>query len=235
MATGTATTTPRRDSVVNGINSPEDTAEVARQFVSALKAFSSEHGYRNLAELVDRIPKLEAGIREKEKIVKLANETCERERVAHTGELKKSLSLYTEEYDRFQRDKVSFKQRTADLEASLTSKDKTVLEMEKKEVALKSAGKQIEDMCKAMKTKVKEKEIEIAKMKKHAEEIQTSAESLSVALQETRAEMSALQKSFGHVKQHNAQLEKAQTMVNAQLEEINSYSVRLENIDSGIL
>lgn len=83
MAADAEHKTPRRDSVIGMINSPDGIADVVRGFRAASKGSNSEQGFQGLAELVDRVPKLEADILEKERALKWAQETSEREREVH--------------------------------------------------------------------------------------------------------------------------------------------------------
>lgn len=235
MATDAGPKAPRRDSVVSSINSPDETAEVVRGFLNALNAFRSEHGFQSLAELVDRVPKLEADLLEKKKALKLADEISERERVTLEDQLKKNLWLYNEERSRFQEEKKCLEQQTTKLKTSIVDKEKIVAEQKVKEASLKDAGRKVEEMYKTMKAKLKAREDEITQLKQQNQENRTRAEDLTTVLQKSQGEISSMEGSLQKMQQRNAQLDASLKEVRTQREEIASYSVQLQDIDTSDL
>lgn len=235
MTTDAGKKISQRDSVVSSINSPEEATEVVREFLSALEAFKSEHGFRSLAELVDRVPKLEADLREKERTLKLADETNERERATQRDELKKNLQLYNEEVVQFQKDKSGLEQQNINLKTKMTLKDKAIAELEGKEATLKEAYRKIEDKCTAMKAKLKAKDGEITQLAQQNQDNQVRVEKFTADLRKSQSETSAAKSSLHELQQHNVQLDKVLRLTQAQQEEIASYSVPLEKIDFGQL
>jgi chromosome segregation ATPase len=235
MATDADKKPSRRDSVVSNINSPEEAVEVARQFQSAVKVFSSDHAYRSLAEVVDRIPRLEANLREQEKTLEQANETCERERVDHARQLERNLRTYTEHYDQFREAESGFKKQIITLENHLGDKDRLIVQLKEREATSKVAEGKSEEECKRLKIKLKDKEDEVAQLKKVNQEGQAKVESLSATLQKHQKNATALSTSLNQSREQSAQLNKALNSTRLQLEEMKSYSVRLENIDIDVL
>ena len=228
MATNGSQKPSRRDSV---INSPEEAVEMVRQFQSTVTAFSSEPAYRNLAEVVDRIPQLEADLRERVKTSKLADETYERERVSHKNELRKSLDLYQEKYDQFRKVEAGFQKRIADLNGLLAEKDKSIVGLEKTETDLKAAGREVKETYKTTKNKLKETELQVAQLKKSSQDDQAKIESLSTTLRKHQTDNATLTKALVETRQNSTQIEKTLNATKLSLDEIRSYSVPLNNVD----
>lgn len=235
MATDAGPKVPRRDSVVSSINSPDETAEVVRGFLNALNAFRSEHGFQSLAELVDRVPKLEADLLEKKKALKLADEISERERVTQEDQLKRNLWLYNGERSRFEEEKKCLEQQTTKLKTSIVDKDKIIAEQKVKEAGLKDAGRKVEEICKTMKAKLKVREDEITQLKQQNQDNHARAEDLAAELKRSQGEISSMEDSLQKMQQRNTQLDASLKEVRTQQEEMASYSAQLQNIDASQL
>ncbi|KAF1932654.1 uncharacterized protein M421DRAFT_246113 [Didymella exigua CBS 183.55] len=232
MATDTGRKTPRRDSVVGSINSPDGTAEVVRGFCSALKAFNSEQGFQSLAELVDRVPKLEADLLGKERALALSHETSEREREVRQNERHEDLQLYSAEYKRWEKEKTRVEQRIAELQTSITKRDQAIAEKEAKEASLKDAGRKFEDLYRSTQAKLKARDGEITQLKQQNQDKCTKAESLAADLKKSRGEVSSLDALLQNMQQHNAQLGSSLKETQDQQKEIASYSAELQDIDA---
>lgn len=220
---------------IDGIISPEDTTKIARNFVKASKAFSSDQGFRDVAELIDRIPKLEKDIQEKEKKLKRVSDDLENEKTTHVAELKRSLRLYGEESHRFENDRIAFKQRIKDLQEELVKKETSISEHEKMKEELKSAGRKLEEAYKIKSTKLKEKESEIVKINKQMEVNQDEIEKLSAELKEMRRQVSIQEQSLEQAKERNARLDGELDATRGALQNLQKYSKPLVNTNLGIL
>ncbi|KAJ4335783.1 hypothetical protein N0V87_005898 [Didymella glomerata] len=235
MATDAGRKTPRRGSVVGSINSPDGIAEVVRGFRDALKAFNSEQGFQGLAELVDRVPKLEEDVLEKERALKLAQETSEREREVRQSEQQSSLQLYNAEYKRLETEKTRVEKRTMELQKSIAGKDQIIAETEAKVVSLKEAGRKIEEQYKSMQAKSKAKDGEILQLKHQNQDSYAKLDSLAAELQRSQGEVTSMNGSLQNMQQHNAQLGAALKEVQTQQEEMISYSASLQDIEASQL
>ncbi|KAJ8104500.1 hypothetical protein OPT61_g10725 [Boeremia exigua] len=259
MATDAKTQPPRRDSVVGSVNSPEEAAEVVRGFTNALKAFSSEPGFQSLAELVDRIPQLESEVREKEKMLKSANEASQREDIAHENALRKNIQLNNEEVVKMQKKLGSLAQENKNLNTTIAHKDEAIVKIQKqmgnleqenanlktkiaqkddaiaksevRETSLKEAGRKIGDSYKALKAKLEAKDGEIAKLQQQNQDSHAKGASLGAELKKTQAEVSTTRASLREAKERAGKLEDALKAVQLQQQEVASYSVPLEHID----
>ena len=205
---------------------------MTQNLVRVVEIFKSDRAYRELAELINRIPRLEQDIAEKETKLQRASEDLENARKEHTAELKRNLWLYSDEYDRFRNEKTTLEQQVKDLQAALKEKEGTISGLEKREEDLKSAGRKFEDAYKGKISKLKEKEGELAKMINEARESSTKIENLSAALKESRGQESAMKESLEKFKQRNAKLKKELDTTGRALEEIQKYSVPLEKTNA---
>lgn len=235
MATDAGRKTQRRDSVVSSINSPDEAAEVVRGFRNALKAFSSEHGFQSLAELVDRVPKLEADVQEKEKALKSAYETSEREKAAQKDQLRSNLQMYNEQYGRLKEERTDIEQQTAALQTNMALKDKAIAEQKGKEAGLKEAVRRIEVTCKDLEAKLEKRDGEITQLMQRNQSNCNKAKDLAAQLKTSRGETASLKGTLHETQQHNAQLEKSLRVVQNQQEQMASYSARLQDIDANQL
>jgi chromosome segregation ATPase len=235
MATDAGRKTPTRGSVVGSINSPDGIAEVVRGFRDALKAFNSEQGFQGLAELVDRVPKLEEDVLEKERALKLAQETSECEREVRQSERQSSLQLYNAEYKRLETEKTRVEKHTMELQKSIAGKDQIIAETEAKVVSLKEAGRKIEEQYKSMQAKSKAKDGEILQLKHQNQDSHAKLDSLAAELQRSQGEVTSLNGSLQNMQQRNAQLGAALKEVQTQQEEMTSYSASLQDIEASQL
>src|SRR3954463_16646791 len=110
----------------NSVIPPSEVAKMAQNLVRVVEIFKSDRVYRELAELMDRIPKLEQDIAEKEMKLQGASEDLENARREHTAELKRNLWLYSDEYDRFRNEKAALEQQVKDLQAVLKEKENAI-------------------------------------------------------------------------------------------------------------
>lgn len=231
MATDANKQTPRQDSVVGSINSPEEAAEVVRGFNTALKALNTGPGFKNLVELVDQIPRLESEIREKEKTLKSANEAIKREKVAQDSALKKNLQHYSEEVAQVQKQKSSLEQQASTLKISLSQKDDAIAKFEGTQASLKEAGRKIESTCKALKNELKTKDGEIAQLQQQSQDNNVKIASLAADLKKAHADVSNSKASLRDAKERGGMLEDALKAVQLQQQEVAGYAVRLEPLD----
>ena len=235
MTTDAGRKTPRRDSIVGNINSPDGIVEVVRGFRDALKVFNSEQGFQGLAELVDRVPKLEEDVLEKEKALKLAQETSEREREVHQSKQQSNLQLYTAEYKRLETEKTGVEKQTMELQKSITEKDQIIAEKETKVVSLKEAGRKIEEQCKSMQAKSKAKDGEIVQLKHQNQDSCAKVDSLVAELKRSQGEVTSMNGALQKMQQRNAQLGAALKEAQTQQEEMISYSANLQDIEASEL
>jgi chromosome segregation ATPase len=219
----------------NGISSLEEASGVTRAFVSAVKVLSSDNGYQHLVELVDRIPKLEADLREKEKALKAADENWKNGQTTHTAELKKHLQLYAEGTERVGKEKVGLEQKIVDLQKNLDLKNKEIAGLREKEESLKEAGRKIETLYKGMKTKLEEKDNEINVLKNQGHENKTMIETLNASQKASQNETSALKKSLDQAQLHNGHIGKSLEVALRRLKEMDSYTVKLTETDPNIM
>lgn len=220
---------------MGSINSPDGIVEVVRGFREALKAFNSEQGFQNLAELVDRVPKLEEDVLAKERALKLAQETSEREREEHQSKLQSNLQLYTAEYKRLEMEKSQVEKRVMELQKSITEKDQIITEKEAKVLSLKEAGRKIEEQCKSMHAKLKAKDGEIAQLKHQNQDGNAKVESLTADLKRSQGEVASTNGSLQKMQQRNAQLGAALAEAQAQQQEMISYSATLQDVETSLL
>lgn len=220
---------------MRSINSPDGIADVVRGFRAALKAFNSEQGFQGLAELVDRVPKLEADILEKQRALKLAQETSEREREVHQSEQKSNLQLYNAKYKRLETEKTHVEHRTMEMQKSITEKDQIIAEREAKVASLKEAGRKIEEQCKSIQAKSKAKDGEIVQLKHQNQDSHAKVESLAAELKRSQGEVISMNVSLQKMMQRNAQLDAALKEVQTQQEETIKYSVELQDIEASQL
>src|SRR5690242_21738758 len=137
MATNVASKANLQDSGISSIRSPEEAAEIVRGFRSAIKALSCERGFQPLVELVDRIPKLEAEIQEKTKIITLTNVGIEREKVVQNDLFRKHLNLYKEDIAKDQKQIESLEKKSTGLETSIARKGEMIAKLQSNDAALK--------------------------------------------------------------------------------------------------
>ena len=221
----------RGTSVVEGINSPEKAARIARSFINALEAFRSEHGFQSLAELVDRIPQLEADKREKDKALRKASEDLGDEIRRHAAERQTTLQLYADESDRFRNERDVLKKQITDLQSTVSERDETIAALRKRGEELKAEGRKTEETCEGMINQLKKKEGELMAITKQLEGSQTQIKSLSGILKATKSEESALRKSLEEAQLRNAHLDKDLKIVRGKLGELHSFSVQLKDTD----
>jgi chromosome segregation ATPase len=222
---------PRKETVMVGINSHAEAGKLARKLVDAVESLRSEHGYQCLAELVDRIPKLEADIREKEKALKKAGEELEDEKRTHAVERQTSLRLYTEESAHFKVEKVGLEKQITDLRSTISKKDEMITDLRKREDGLKVAGRKLEETCKGKISQLNGKEKELKEITEQLEKSQKENKTLSATKEAIERQGTALKKSLDEAQQRNIQLDKDVKIVRGNLEELRSFSVELEDTD----
>jgi hypothetical protein len=132
---------PRKETVMVGISSPAEAGRLARIFVDTVENLRSEPGYQGLAELVDRIPKLEADVREKEKALKKAGEELEDEKRTHAVERQTSLRLYAEESAHSKIEKVGLDKQITDLRSAISKKDEMITDLRARDGRWKKLAK----------------------------------------------------------------------------------------------
>jgi chromosome segregation ATPase len=158
MATEIRTEVPKEETVMNGISSPEEAGRLARNFINALEHFRSEQGYQSLAELVDRIPELEADLQGKDKALAKAGEELGNEKRTHAAERERTLQLYADESGRFRNERVSLEQRISDLQTTVSEKERHITVLKLREEELKASGRKVEETCKGKINQLREKE-----------------------------------------------------------------------------
>lgn len=213
------------------IKSPEEAAEVLRGFKSALKLLTCEHGFQSLAELVDRIPKLEAEIEAKEKTLRLANEAAEREKAAQEDMLRKNLQLYQEDVAKIRKQMDNLEKKSTGLETKISEKDEVIAKLQDKEAALKEGGRKLEDKCRSLKTTMKMKEGEITQLQQQNQDSHVRIGSLTAELKKSQVEVNSKNKSLSEMSEQRIQLEKALGTARDQQDEMASYAVSLKNVD----
>jgi chromosome segregation ATPase len=229
-------TDPREDlsgdaPTINGIVSPQETAKIAQNLVRGLRTFTSDQGFRDLAELVDRIPKLEKEILEKDIKLKRASEDLKNGERTHATELKRNLWLYGDDANRFRKEIANLEQQAKELQTTLVQKEIVISDLGKKEESLKNAGRKLEDAYKEKASKLKEKEVELVKLKKKAEDSQTEIKNLSVSLKGSQNQVTVLKQTLDQCEKRNTQLnEKLETTCRG-LEDLRGMSATLENTD----
>jgi chromosome segregation ATPase len=216
---------------VNGIVSPKETAKIAQDLVRGLRTFTSEQGFRDLAELVDRIPKLEKEILEKDTKLKRASEDLENGERTHAAELRKNLRLYGDDANRFRKEITNLEQQAKELQITLVQKETAISDLGKKEESLKNAGRKFEDAYKEKASKLKEKELELVKLKKQAEDSQTEIRNLSTSLKGSHYQVTVLKQTLDQCKQRNTQLEERLETACRGLEDLRGMSAILEDTD----
>jgi chromosome segregation ATPase len=231
MSTKANQETSRVEPAINGINSLEDMARMTRDFVEAVEVFRSTNGYQSLVELIDRIPKMEADIQQKENALRKADEDLEKEKRAHAAERERSLQSYADESERFRKEKVGMEQRLTGLQKTSSEKDENIIVLKRREEELKAAGKKVEESCRVKINLLKEKETGLLKISKQLEESQIQVTSLLATLKARKNEVSALKRSLEEAQQSNVHLEKDLVTLRARNEELENFSVQLVDTD----
>lgn len=223
------------DSGMNSIKSPEEAAEVVQGFRSAINALSCERGFQPLVELVDRIPKLEAEIQEKTRILKLTNESIEREKVVQDNLIRKHLSLYKEDIAKVQKQMESLEKKSTGLETSISRKADMIAKLQSNDITLKEGLRKSEDKYRALTAVLKTKDGEITQLQQQCQDNQVKIESLTTELKNLQVEISSKDASLREMSAQHVQLNNAIEMANDQRQEVASYAAPLQDIDSNQL
>lgn len=217
--------------VLNGIKSPEDSAAIARNFVKAFQAFNSEHGFQILAEIVDRIPKFESEIREKNQLLQKAREDLDQEKEKHADKQRESLWLYNDESARFRNERGSLMQRIDGLQEELAKKEDINRDLEQKVDEMKKSGRRLKEHYDTNTSKLKEKEVELTEMTKRFEESQIQNKKNGATLAASQKEVTNLKKMLEEAYQRNVQIAEDLEAARGQLGVFEGFSVRLVNTD----
>lgn len=208
-----------------------ETLTKAQSIHDAISSFALESGFRALSELVDEIPRLEKGIKEKDDIIgKLHNEMT-------AGELEqafynqKQLKVFQDKYDEWKKEKSDLHSMVKDLQEISQEKGTEISTLEKQ---LKDRAIRVEEL-EAENDKISKmlerRDLEIADLETKLEDVQVNVDDLSEELRESQDRVATLETSQNEREVKHQKLKEESTKTRDKLKELIQFSVKHKELD----
>lgn len=221
--------------VLDGVVSLSDSVNMARHLRAAMEGFTKGDGFRTLSHLVDTIPQLEKGIRERDVQIEKLGAQLVADKASNSAHDQKQLENYNYAYDKWKGKETTLQMMVRGLQEEVKEKAAAIAALRSDMEASKANGRDLEARLKEKAAKLSGLEQENVDLGKQLHGAQDNVNAYSGKCSKLQDRVKKLEVSLEKNRTEHEKLKDEAAMTKDRLKEVIKLSAPLEDVNEGAL